>query len=70
MAQQRQRPREQQPQGQETVYQAETPDGFQVSVPESRLEAWAAAQERGGRLNRSERQVRDRIVSMLYKSRR
>lgn len=61
-------PREQQSKEQETEYLVETSDGFQVQVPESKLEAWKAAQERGGGLNRSEQQVRDRIVSMLYKS--
>ena len=61
-------PRAQQSKGQETEYLVETSDGFQVQVPESKLEAWKAAQERGGGLNRSEQQVRDRIVSMLYKS--
>ena len=61
-------PREQQSKEQETEYLVETSDGFQAQVPESKLEAWKAAQERGGGLNRSEQQVRDRIVSMLYKS--
>lgn len=59
---------EQRSRGQEPVYLAETSDGFQVQVPESRLEAWKEAQEQGGDLNKSEQQVRDRIVSMLYKS--
>ena len=67
---QKEQPRAQQSRGQEPVYLAEMSDGFQVQVPEGKLEAWKEAQEQGGGLNRSEQQVRDRIVSMLYKSSR
>lgn len=51
----------------EKVYLLEDKDGFLVRVPESKLEAWEKAQARADEpLNNSERQVVDRIVSMLY----
>lgn len=51
----------------EKIYLLEDKDGFLVRVPERKLEAWEKAQARADEpLNNSERQVVDRIVSMLY----
>ena len=49
-----------------TTYMMETADGFQVSVPAEKLEAWQARQREESTLTSSEQQVRDKIVSMLY----
>lgn len=52
---------------QEKTYLVEDEDGFLVRVPESKLGAWEKTQaEEDKPLNNSERQVVDRIVSMLY----
>ena len=58
-------------QKQERRYLMETGDGFAVSVPESRLEAWQRAQAgRHAPLNKAEQQLRDRIVERLYTGKR
>lgn len=51
------------------TYLVETQDGFQVRVPEDKLESWQKAQKERGNapLNRAEQQLADKIVQSLYR---
>ena len=64
----------QQAQEQEPVYYLEAANGLTVRVPESRLEAWQAEQDRqrSGKssLNATQRRLVESIVSDLYGSQR
>ena len=54
----------------ETTYLMEAADGMLVRVPESKLEAWAEAQEKQkpeATLSRSEQQLRDKIVQKIFR---
>lgn len=53
----------------EPVYLMETDDGTMVRVPESKLEAWEAA-DHSAPLTKAERRLKDRIVQEIYGSRR
>lgn len=52
---------------QEDVYLMETKDGMLVSVPESRLEAWEAAQKAGKRLpDNFAQRLKDALRAEIY----
>ena len=57
---------------QEKVYLMEARNGLLVRVPESRLEAWQAAQEQGSdpAFEDTKRRLADKIVQKIYGSRR
>lgn len=60
------------PEGQEeTAYLMEARNGMEVWVPESRLEAWEAAQAGDGkRLTPARQQLKDRLLERLSGGRR
>ena len=62
----------QQPAQQEPVYLMESADGWLTRVPESKLEAWEAAQQgRGHQLSEETKALlREQIVSEIFGSRR
>lgn len=45
---------------------AETEDGFQVSVPLSKLDDWEEAQKHPHELNKAEKEVLRRIMERMY----
>lgn len=53
----------------ETTYLIEADDGTLVRVPESRLEAWKAA-DHNAPLNKAEQRLKDRILQEIYGSRK
>lgn len=59
----------------ETVYYMEAANGMTVRVPESRLEAWQAEQERqrrgeGLQLTSSERKIKEMLLAQIYGSKK
>lgn len=52
-----------------SVYLSEADDGTLVRVPESRLEAWKAA-DHNAPLNKAEQRLKDRILQEIYGSRK
>lgn len=56
----------------EPVFEVESPDGWTIRVPESKLEEWSKKQAHNAGQRREltdfEKRVRDRIVSMVYDS--
>ena len=55
----------------EQVYYMEAANGMTVRVPESRLEAWQAEQERqrkgiGLQLTESERQMKEELLARIF----
>ena len=55
--------------GKESVYLSEAGDGMLVRVPESRADAWAAA-DHSAPLNKAEQRLKDRILQEIYGSSR
>ena len=60
---------------QEPAYYLEAANGLTVRVPESRLAAWQAEQDRqrrgiGLELTDSERRAKERILEKIYRSKR
>ena len=56
----------------ETIYYMETEDGFQVRVPESKIDDWAKAQEeykRTGQLTKQQQLVKDALMRRLREGR-
>lgn len=53
----------------EPTYLMETDDGELVRVPESKLEAWEAA-DHNAPLNKAEQRLKDRIMQEIYGSSR
>lgn len=56
---------------QESVYYLEAANGMTVRVPQSRLEAWQAEQDRqrkgtGSELTDSERRIKEAILARIY----
>ena len=53
----------------EAAYLSEADDGMLVRVPESKADAWAAA-DHSAPLNKAEQRLKDRILQEIYSSNR